>query len=200
MKRNQSTLLKTTLGATTALCVLLSGTSHAAVDANGNIPIATSPLFLSYSAEPNIMFIQDDSGSMHWEFMPDSFRRSDFVIPRGNDVYDSGDNYGNDVPAFSDSYGYSVGMRSPDTNRIYYNPEVTYTPWSKSDGTLYPNAAPAGAYYNVENTGAGSVNLTTDISMWANWDECDAPGVNCTRTSETRTFYPSVYYRPSCLF
>jgi type IV pilus assembly protein PilY1 len=195
MKRNQSTLLKITLGATTALCVLLSGASHAAVDANGNIPIATSPLFLSYSAEPNIMFIQDDSGSMHWEFMPDSFRRSDFVIPRGNDVYASGNNYGNDVPAFSDAFGYSVGMRSPDTNRIYYNPEVTYTPWAKSDGTLYPDADPDEAYYNIENTAAGKVDLTTDISMTANWDECDAPGVNCTRTTESRTFYPAVYYR-----
>lgn len=40
-----------------------------AVIGDGNI--AQAPLFLSQSAEPNVMYMLDDSGSMAWDYMPD---------------------------------------------------------------------------------------------------------------------------------
>ena len=33
--------------------------------------IASEPLFVGSSVDPNLMFVLDDSGSMRWGFMPD---------------------------------------------------------------------------------------------------------------------------------
>lgn len=52
--------------------------------------------------------------------------------------------------------------RSPDYNRAYYNPLVTYTPWQQYDGTslgqVSPTAAPADP-----RRGSTRVNLTQDL-------------------------------------
>ena len=52
--------------------------------------------------------------------------------------------------------------RSPDYNRAYYNPLVTYTPWQQYDGTslgqISPTAAPADP-----RRGSTRVNLTQDL-------------------------------------
>src|SRR5690554_6823540 len=53
-----------------------------------SVDIADSPLFVTSTADPNLMFILDDSGSMRWGFMPDELD-SDFNLvftdsPTGN--------------------------------------------------------------------------------------------------------------------
>ncbi len=87
------------------------------------------------------------------------------------------DNY---VPTFTDGSSYSARMRSPQTNPIYYNPAVTYQPWSNSDGSLMPNAVPTAAFHNPAKTSAGSRNLTVNNTQSAGWDSCNnVPPTGC---------------------
>ena len=51
-------------------CLLSLGTLAATEQATAaELDLADSPLYLSTSAQPNILFIIDDSGSMDWEIM-----------------------------------------------------------------------------------------------------------------------------------
>lgn len=166
----------------------LAGSVHAS-------PLSNNPLFLGGNISPNVMFTLDDSGSMHWEMMPEASVYSYFLFPRAASVYNSGSDYGNYVPTFEDGFSYSARMRSPQTNPIYYNPAVTYQPWSNSDGSLMPNAVPTGAYHNPVKTSAGSRNLTVDNTQSAGWDSCNNSAYSgCGYSSSSKTFYPAVYF------
>ena len=95
-----------------------------------NAAPAQVPLFLGGSIEPNVMFTLDDSGSMHWEMMPDSLRYPYFVYPRQPNLYHSSKEYGNYVISFDQSNNvYDRWVRSSAINKIYYNPAVSYRPW-----------------------------------------------------------------------
>jgi type IV pilus assembly protein PilY1 len=82
-------------------------TAHAT--AFDSIPLASSG---NSSVKPNILFILDDSGSMGWEYLPDSVKNNDDQNCYRNYYY----------------------------NGVYYNPDVSYTPPIRADGTSYPNA------------------------------------------------------------
>lgn len=45
------------------------------------------------------------------------------------------------IPPFDD-FGFA---RSPDFNKLYFNPAITYRPWRKHDGTRWPEADPSAA-------------------------------------------------------
>ncbi len=158
-------------------------------------PLSDSPLFLGGNISPNVMFTLDDSGSMHWEIMPDNSIYSYFMFPRASAVYNSGSDYSSYVPTFVDGYSYSARTRSAQTNPIYYNPAVTYQPWSNSDGSLMPNAVPTAAYHNPVKISAGSRNLTVNNTQSAGWDSCNNGSFSgCGYSTASRTFYPSVYF------
>ena len=76
----------------TALCFGLTTLfpAHAALD------IPSTPLQTSLTTEPNVMMILDDSGSMHWEIMPDELTIATFVFPRADGIY-GGSDYDNRV-------------------------------------------------------------------------------------------------------
>ena len=124
-------------GVMAGLLSVAAGTAHAA-----NLTIAQSPLFLSVDAEPNIMFIIDNSGSMGWDYMPDN------------------------------AYFWDWRHDSSAYNKIYYDPTVTYQPWSYSDGTLYPDSTvnPNGGYYYYLADGT-KVTITdaTEKQNFRNW-------------------------------
>ena len=154
-----------------------------------------TPLYLKSNVEPNVMFTLDDSGSMQWEIMPESLIWSYFVFPRATNVYGASD-YDNFVVTV-DNNDYNAVARSPQTNKIYYNPQITYTPWIKHDGTFYPDATPTAAYHNPEKTTAGSRNLTVSTTQSAGWDSCPSPTfntTNCGYFSGNKTFYPATYF------
>ncbi|MDV3239616.1 MAG: hypothetical protein LOY58_12300 [Gammaproteobacteria bacterium] len=189
------------LGAAIGLATALP--TQAAVD------IASVPLFLTASVDPNLMFILDDSGSMQFEVMPDELIHSTtrYVFPRANGVYGEGD-YSNYVATVADGAPYNALMRSPQVNTLYYNPSVTYTPWTRHDGSLYPAATPECALHNPERTGAcptGTTsansyarNLTVDNGNYNSnrWYSCTKSGasVSCSYTTGSRTFWPAVYF------
>lgn len=151
------------------------------------------PLHTMTTAEPNIMMVLDDSGSMHWEITPDSY--SYFVYPRPDNVY-SNSNYTAYVATVDDGYAYNAFARSPQTNPQYYNPAVTYLPWSTQDGTRWAQATPSAAYHNPAKTSVGTRDLTNTNTETARWEYCTS-GTNtgCTSPSaSSRTYWPATYF------
>lgn len=100
------------------------------------VNLASVPLFLKESVDPNLMFVFDDSGSMGWRYMPD--------------------NLGGDA---NENWYYSS-----DVNKIYYDPDVTYLPPYKPDGSgRYPNSSYTSAPVNGFDPNSGTDNLSTYI-------------------------------------
>ncbi|WP_198039995.1 pilus assembly protein [Microbulbifer agarilyticus] len=195
-----------------AAAVLSLGVTHSAM----SVDMAQSPLFLSTGAPPNVMFVLDDSGSMQFEITPEDYRRDTaFIFPRADGVYGSGNfnqSTGGDyqVPTVDATNAYGAMMRSPQINKSYYDPSVTYTPWIKSDGTYYPNATTNCALHNPDHTtsdcptGDNTVNskarnLTVTNSNYNGngWRSCSKGtdgNISCTSTDESKEYWPASYY------
>ncbi|MFY0666271.1 MAG: hypothetical protein JXQ97_16735 [Natronospirillum sp.] len=166
------------------------------------INIANTPLFLTSNVDPNIMFIIDDSGSMQFELMPDDiiYNTARFIFPRANGVYGAG-TYNNRVPTVDDNDPYNAFSRSSQTNTVYYDPSITYTPWVKHDGSLYPNADSECALHNPINTTnsfdrALCINLTVNNGNYNNvrWISCVNQGTDCSATDANKTYWPATYF------
>ena len=82
-----------------------------------DVPLTTSSTTV---VKPNILFTLDDSGSMAWGHMPDSYENNT---------------------------GY-VGYKYHLCNPIYYNPNTRYAPPKNSNGTDFANASFTAAKYN----------------------------------------------------
>lgn len=182
----------------------LFGLLFGAASAHSAIQISNVPLQTGSAVPPNVMFIIDDSGSMHWEITPDEFRGSAYyMFPRANGVYGA-DDYTNTVVSFRDESSTAAAernfvatMRSFEVNKSYYNPEITYRPWVRADGSSFPPAPPAAApHHPIRNV--GTRNLTADNSQSATWVTCTvgaSGSSSCSTSSQTRTFFPAVYFQ-----
>lgn len=153
--------------------------------AQASVNIANAPLFITTNVEPNIMFVIDDSGSMHWETMPDNgvtYKLSTsipnllmWLYPRVTGLH-GGTDYGNTrIPRFTGNL--AAFIRSAHNNTVYYNPAITYRPWVNADGSEMPNAPPNAAPNRprfdgsvVVNTNFGTRNLEQEFSYnhWRN--------------------------------
>lgn len=200
------------------LALLFFSNTSSATD----LSLSPAPLFLGGVVEPNIMFTLDDSGSMQWEsmfsmqfgtIMPDN--RFKHLFPRPVGLYGSTDSYTNKIPSFADGNQYNV-MRSSQINKIFYNPAVTYIPWSNEDGTSMANADPTNALYNpnilYDSTlpDKGGIDLTVEQTQGACWSHRpNAATVSDTDENGTvtiigrrsvyacdalQTFWPITYY------
>lgn len=95
--------------------------------------------------------------------------------------------------------------RSADYSGQYYNTAITYTPWSSSYGTTYPNAAPSAARYDpvYPTSGTLTLDLTVDhTSSAANETFKLQPGMRnaagtvvAAATDATFTYYPATFYK-----
>ncbi|KKM94369.1 hypothetical protein LCGC14_1199010 [marine sediment metagenome] len=133
--------------------------------------ISNVPLYLGGAVEPNIIFTLDDSGSMQWEIMPDeNLHYANYLLPMPNNIY-GGSNYNNQVPNFEDDNVHNFFSRSSANNSVYYNPDITYVPWSRADGSSMGNANPAYALYNPDDTSRGGMALTSKQTQYACWYE-----------------------------
>ncbi|MED5510865.1 MAG: pilus assembly protein PilC, partial [Pseudomonadota bacterium] len=160
------------------------------------LSLSNVPLYLGGSVAPNVVLTLDDSGSMQWENMPDD-NWTYYLYPRPTGVYGP-NTYGNYVPRFED-ITYSVRIRSSYNNKIYYNPAVTYIPWSNADGSSMGNVSPNCAPHNPNNTALGCRNLTQNNNQYANWEyyngnEAGFPGGVSSWYYQDQ-FWPAVYYK-----
>lgn len=110
-----------------------------ALPASAGITLPTDPLQSSGRVAPNILFILDDSGSMGWDYMPDS-------VPRTN-------------PDRIESLTYA-------RNSIYYNPAITYKPWVDSTGVLMSGGTDYAAVYTNNNGLTGVSNLSSSVRTY----------------------------------
>lgn len=155
-------------------------------------PLSNGPLFLGGNISPNVMFTLDDSGSMHFEIMPENLIRQSiyFMFPRASSIY-GGSDYSNYSIDFDPTNKYTASLRSSAVNKIYYDPTVRYLPWSNGDGTLMSNADPTCAPHNPKNTTAGCRNLTVNNTQTSSWLKNDGSRSG----SSSKTFYPAVYFK-----
>ena len=128
--------------------------------------------------EPNLMFTLDDSGSMSYNFVPDNELKGQVFAyhPREPQwyVYPV-----QGVLPTDDKTVIGARRRSPQVNKIYYNPEVRYQPWvdpatvgvdenGKPTYKLLQNADPKAAYVHWEYQGggreAGTRNIRVDLT------------------------------------
>lgn len=152
------------------------------------------PLLASTSTPPNIMMILDDSGSMQWEMLPDDYVVGYFVYPRPNGIY-GGSDYEDRAVTFNSNEPYNALARSPQVNKVYYNPANTYRPWSNPDGSLMSNAEPTCAPNNP-TLAVGCRNLTVNNTQAAKWVGCtSATSCYWVDYNVSKTFWPATYFR-----
>lgn len=177
-----------------ALAGLVAGTPQTARAADLNI--SQSPLFVATNVEPNVMFTLDDSGSMQWEYMPDGpeFRYTLKLFPAPAGLY-GGVDYANQVPSVKDSNIHNLYGRSAANNGVFYNPDITYSPWSNPDGTEMAPANPRNALYNPDLPGLGGLDLTrsqTQSAVWFRGNSLDQ--AFCDPCNGNHTYKPITYY------
>ena len=99
------------------------------------VPVDQSPLIIQRSLPPNVVLMLDDSGSMAWDYMPDSGYLKNTSNPNA--------------------------WINASNNGTYYNPTVTYVPPPNADGTFYPAATSlTSAWADGFKTSSGSKDLT----------------------------------------
>lgn len=122
--------------------VILSGSSVCINVGSAPGTLSDIPLYLGSGATPNVLWVVDDSFSMLSEVLK---RKSTSIDMEGNPVengYAATTNYYED---FDDNVD-----ESPDSkqelleacsgyNVLAYDPDVTYVPWTRSDGTSFPS-------------------------------------------------------------
>lgn len=163
--------------------------------------ISDIPLAVKNQVSPNIMMTLDDSGSMQWEFMPeDEMRNSLWMYPPPAAPY-LGSTYADTVPNFNENNVHNFYGRSSHNNKLYYNPDVTYRPWSNADGSLWANANPAAALYNPANPATGNLDLTAQKTERAIWfSDGNSGSLNNAQCDPSpcganHTYWPITYYK-----
>ena len=127
------------------LTLLLASTVGITNPAHAGLNISDNPLFVSVSVPPNVMFTLDDSGSMQWEYMPDGggMDFSTFMFPRLEHSTGATTTATRSMQLSTTRTSISTG--APANNGVFYNPDLTYSPWSRPDGTEMPPADPTNA-------------------------------------------------------
>lgn len=154
--------------------------------------------------KPSLMITLDDSGSMALRHLPDTdteisigrFRVRSPVTSATSTVKFAVDEKGIfAVTAEPGSPDWPQRfLRSPDTNPIYYNPEVRYRPWLRADGTRYPPASATAALVVPGDPQGGTVDLVTTLDAKdARW--CAGVPMVCAMTMHPRRYVPGLYYR-----
>lgn len=199
--------------ATLVIALSVSASSSLA----GPLNLSNNALEVVIGVEPNIVILTDDSGSMDWAIMTDEPSGGIGHLPAhpGTHYYyvhpDPGALHA--APAVNvdgavvptQEYMASQGLAAPqggawrywntDYNKIYYNPNLTYIPWSgvNINGATYTNASPTAAPYDPYEPAHGALNLIASTNYDATCGLPDCTGV-LGGTFTVTNFYPARYY------
>lgn len=207
-----------------AALIFWAGSMHLALAQSGpaQFPLTSRD---GGSVKPNVMLTMDDSGSMMFQHMPEE----DLFLPGWSAAFsnpiggssvrmDPGDNatlggpgsangaasqYRGTIAAKRGSTNWRQKfMRSPDTNTIYYNPEIRYQPWPEAAGGRMPNSPVAAAFRDPMNrTGGGTINLTNVRNVdtrWCFWQDAGGgseAGCHSASNDDEVSYDPGLYYR-----
>ncbi|MFT4677001.1 MAG: type IV pilus assembly protein PilY1 [Candidatus Azotimanducaceae bacterium] len=137
--------------------------------------LAQTPLELPIGPEPNVLIVNDDSGSMNWDIASDG-DSGVYQLATGNnihyinassheDAYDTAFRFV--APAEEDAPNQGIWrLRSASFNTLYYNPEIRYKPWEGLDTSdvEFPDSPPLAARHNPLNS-SPTTNLTATIDF-----------------------------------
>ena len=155
------------------------------------IPLATvaapgilseDPLFIGNAAQPNILFVVDDSGSMDWEILKSNGAREHYL-------------YGDADPPFRDDGDIDITPTPGDRremlescsgyNVMYFDPNNEYPPWIgvDSDGNAFADQSVTSARYNpyysgdvIDLTDHWELNEYTHPPGYFVWNDSDEDG------------------------
>ena len=127
--------MKTIANHAASILLLLFATGFSMAARAAVTDIANSPMASDGNTpvKPNIMFVLDDSGSMGWEYLPDSVSNKNDKFCYRNHYY----------------------------NGVYYNPDVTYEVPVNADGTSFPDSVFTSAESDGFNTAGANKNLSS---------------------------------------
>lgn len=154
------------------------------------ISLSQKPLFLTSGAEPNLMFVLDDSGSMQFEITPETYRLQSyadtvFAFPPADQYY-GGNAFNAKAPIpgniLNEPYAVYGKLFRSKVNTSYYDPSKLYLPWISTDGvTTMPNASATCALHNPMNP--LTVANVFDAKKCRNLTDVDSTRVFATKTS-----------------
>jgi len=184
--------------------------------------LAQTPLELPIGPEPNVLVVNDDSGSMAWDIMSEGDAGL-YQLSTGHSLY-----YVNKATAGSSTYIAPAESAAPNQglwrlrnstfNTVYYNPEIRYKPWEGLDtaDNEFPDSPPTAARHNPLSS-ANTTNLTVAIDFTGRavdssprvcssqcvfffFGRCFAYRTTCTggdsfSTIESTNFYIPRYYK-----
>lgn len=181
-------------------------TTFVATSAQGALTdIANEPLN-PYSAQatvlPNLMFTLDDSGSMAWDYLPD-----DVASAQGNTSRNcrgwGGSGAGSETRTSCNASLREAPHYASQYNKIYYDPNVTYSPGVDPDASVVGAAdsrLPQDNMSAVREDAYGSsstINLTNgypEVVYCKNTNDLATDTVNCKGNSPNY-IYPDATYR-----
>lgn len=157
-------------GMVMALTAGLSSVSMA-----GTVDLSTKPPEASTSVAPNLVLTFDDSGSMNWHHAPDKRPYTEAGWNTGNDSSQtelSNRTYPSSAGPYLCAGQITPGVmdrsdpRSWSMNGVYFNPDNTYDPPLKADGTEMPNSSYKNAWNDgiLQNRPAAGTSATTNLS------------------------------------
>ena len=186
------------------------------------------PMAVISSVKPNVFLTVDDSGSMYSEIIPETipsdpdYPYAYFVFPKPRTIYGRTGYYSDrgsmTVPGFEETSRYARFFRTARFNPLYYNPQITYTPWADPNVTtgstpgFMPNASPAAARHNPYVPSEGTIDLTSNQtwtgSFWDDhyWLDDNGSGTlptngctgyaGCGRSAlnASRSYFPATYF------
>lgn len=128
--------------------------------------LADSPLFLTNTVQPNILFVIDDSGSMDWEVLMSKGAIAAYGNHNNSGPLDFTPD--NETERLELCVGYNV---------LAYNPNVTYTAWAGKDnaGNTYPASMSFTAARQDPYYASGSTTNLTGHYYYA-WTDSDGDG------------------------
>jgi type IV pilus assembly protein PilY1 len=169
-----------------ALCL---GVAALCVAGGAQAGLANVPLSLAGVAEPNVIVVIDDSGSMDWEvlFPTESGQlhwNFDSDLPVDGDgafyttfqgraysyLFPNGTGLGNKSYAVDNGNGQALAprpefafARSAAYNAQYYDPAVTYRPWPSRGGYTFADASITAAPSDPTVAASSTLNLTAEV-------------------------------------
>lgn len=192
------------------LCGFIGSTSFGAVTDLANAPLITAS---STTVLPNLMFVLDASGSMAWDFLPDSvgYRNGGPYQAQNCRSWSSGSESRTQCSDGSSSSRREAPYYASQYNRVFYDPTITYTPGVDPSSTIVGAAVvrpsqtnPNSVDLNSYDGGSGSIDLTTqfpDVQYCTNnsspWGTCQKNGISGYSYPDGTYKYPRTVNGPA---
>ena len=114
--------------------------------------------------EPNLMFTLDDSGSMAFNYLPDTDLEYHLFAFHPAEPQDYAPYKYEGLLATDDTNVLAARRRSPKVNTLYYDPDTRYEPWVDKNGVRMANADPRAVIYHVNHPNEKYQKLKLDIT------------------------------------